>query len=172
LSSHAIELCRHNFPVTGLEFRTGDAENIPYPDEFFDGVVNVESSHCYPNFERFATEVHRVLVPGGRFAIADARPAGEIEEWRRQLARAGFQELEACDITLNVLAAMRRTSAFKQDFARRHVAGAQRDHFCEFMGVEGSWYFESLRRGEMRYHRLLFKNQKARGRISSTSELR
>ena len=51
----------------------GDAQNLPFPDESFDAVINVEASHIYPNFERFLGEVARVLRPGGHFLYADFR---------------------------------------------------------------------------------------------------
>merc|ERR1719460_1375102 len=50
-----------------LSFVQGDAENLPFPDASFDIVVNVESSHTYPHFDRFVAEVRRVLRPNGRF---------------------------------------------------------------------------------------------------------
>jgi ubiquinone/menaquinone biosynthesis C-methylase UbiE len=49
---------RHNLP--GLDFVHGDAENLPFPDESFDVVLNVEASHAYPHFDRFLSELVRV----------------------------------------------------------------------------------------------------------------
>jgi ubiquinone/menaquinone biosynthesis C-methylase UbiE len=43
----------------------GDAQNLPFPDQSFDAVINVEASHIYPEFERFVGEVARVLPPEG-----------------------------------------------------------------------------------------------------------
>lgn len=157
LSANAIDLCRESFPLPGLEFRVGSAEAIPFPDASFDGVLNVESSHCYPDFARFVAEVHRVLVPGGRFAIADMRPVGEFPAWRASLQAPGLRLLEERDITAEVLAALRLTNEFKRRFAAEHVPEEQRPHFLEFMGVEGSWYFETLRRGEQRYALFLLR---------------
>jgi fatty-acid O-methyltransferase len=58
----------------GLDFVQGDAQNLHFPDQSFDAVINVEGSHIYPNFERFLGEVARVLRPGGHFLYADFRP--------------------------------------------------------------------------------------------------
>ena len=54
---------RHHLP--GLEFVHGNAESMPFPDESFDAVINVEASHAYPHFERFLPEMARVLRPEG-----------------------------------------------------------------------------------------------------------
>ena len=70
---------RHNLP--DLDFVQGDAQNLPFPDQSFDAVINVKASHIYPNFERFLGEVARVLRPGGHFlyrisATVTASPHG------------------------------------------------------------------------------------------------
>lgn len=157
LSANAIDLCRSSFPLPGLAFQVGSAEAIPFADASFDGVLNVESSHCYPHFDRFVSEVHRVLVPGGRFSTADVRPAAEVAAWRNSLQASGLRLLEEADITANVVAALRLTHEFKRTFAAEHIPEAFRGHFLEFMGVEGSWYFETLRSGEQRYARFLLE---------------
>ena len=36
-----------------LSFVHGDAENLPFEEGEFDVVINVESSHSYPNLKRF-----------------------------------------------------------------------------------------------------------------------
>jgi ubiquinone/menaquinone biosynthesis C-methylase UbiE len=54
-----------------VEFRVGDAEALPFADESFDAVL-CECSLCtFPDKRRALVEVHRVLRPGGRVAIAD-----------------------------------------------------------------------------------------------------
>src|SRR5688500_12215291 len=59
----AFSLARHR--VDGLEFVVGDAEHLQFSERSFDAVVNVESSHCYPSFDKFLSEICRVLRPGG-----------------------------------------------------------------------------------------------------------
>jgi ubiquinone/menaquinone biosynthesis C-methylase UbiE len=61
-------------PAGPLDFVRGDAQNLHFPDQSFDAVINVEASHIYPNLERFLGEVARVLRPGGHFLYADFRP--------------------------------------------------------------------------------------------------
>lgn len=67
LNPASIDLCRAKHRLPGLQFVQGDAQNLPFPDESFDAVVNVEASHQYPDFRGFLAEVARVLRPGGHF---------------------------------------------------------------------------------------------------------
>lgn len=81
LNQAGIKLCKKRHRLPGLDFVRGDAENLPFDDESFDVVLNVEASHCYPHFRRFLAEVVRVLRPGGYFPYADLRPNNEIAAW-------------------------------------------------------------------------------------------
>jgi ubiquinone/menaquinone biosynthesis C-methylase UbiE len=49
----------------------GDSENLPFPADSFDVVTCSHSFHHYPNQERVAAEMHRVLAPGGKLMIID-----------------------------------------------------------------------------------------------------
>jgi ubiquinone/menaquinone biosynthesis C-methylase UbiE len=54
-----------------VAFRVGDAEALPFDDGCFDAVL-CECSLCtFPDKREALAEVHRVLRPGGRVAIAD-----------------------------------------------------------------------------------------------------
>ena len=61
-----------------MTFQQGDAENLPFDAEQFDVVLNVESSHTYPQMEKFLSEAHRVVQPGGHFLFADIRETRNI----------------------------------------------------------------------------------------------
>ena len=88
-----IAFCQKRHQLPGLDFVHGDAENLPFPDESFDAVLNVEASHAYPSFDRFIAEVARVLRPGGHFLYADMRGHQEISEWETELADAPMRLL-------------------------------------------------------------------------------
>lgn len=66
-----IEFCTRAHPLEGVSFVKGDATNLPFDDEEFDAVINIESSHCYPDMNKFGSEVFRVLKKGGQFFYAD-----------------------------------------------------------------------------------------------------
>jgi ubiquinone/menaquinone biosynthesis C-methylase UbiE len=103
LNRAGIDFCqkRHNLP--GLDFVQGDAENLPFPDQSFDAVINIEASHLYPQFPRFLAEVARVLRPGGHFLYADLRPRPSIAEWEAALADAPIRQLTHADISAEVV---------------------------------------------------------------------
>ncbi len=69
--------------VEGLEvdFREGDAEELPFPDTSFDVVLSTVGVMFAPDQERVAAELARVCRPGGRICLANWSPgsfAGEL----------------------------------------------------------------------------------------------
>ena len=92
----AIPLARQGASVTGVDiaanlvvqarqraaderldvaFDEGDAEALPYPDAAFDIVVSMFGAMFAPRPELVASELARVLKPGGRLAMANWNPA-------------------------------------------------------------------------------------------------
>jgi SAM-dependent methyltransferase len=57
--------------LTNVEFRKGLAEELPVEDESIDVVISNGVINLCPDKEVVMREVHRVLMPGGRFQIAD-----------------------------------------------------------------------------------------------------
>ncbi|BEH78206.1 hypothetical protein YM3MPS_40090 [Mycobacterium pseudoshottsii] len=53
LNPAGIKFCQQRHHLPGLDFVQGDAEDLPFEDESFDVVLNVEASHCYPRFPVF-----------------------------------------------------------------------------------------------------------------------
>jgi ubiquinone/menaquinone biosynthesis C-methylase UbiE len=106
-SEQNIAACRQQFgDVPRLHFAVGDAERLPFEEASFDLVVNVESSHCYPDYPAFLAEAHRVLRPGGILSTADFRLAERLATWKRDVAAAPF-EMQACeDVTGPVIRAL------------------------------------------------------------------
>ena len=56
--------------LTQVEVRVMDAEHVDFPDASFDAVTCRFGLMFCPEPQRAAAEIHRVLKPGGRFAIA------------------------------------------------------------------------------------------------------
>ena len=93
LNPASIAICRKRHRLPGLDFLQGDAQNLTFPDESFDAVINVEASHQYPDFPRFLDEVARVLRPGGHFMYADSRRPADIAGWEAALAEAPLRKI-------------------------------------------------------------------------------
>jgi fatty-acid O-methyltransferase len=106
LNATGIEFCRRRHQVPGLEFIQGHAEDLPFPSESFDAVINVESSHFYPHFDGFLSEVRRVLRPGGTFLYTDVRQRFQCDQWEVDLNAAGMQMVSGREINTEVLRGM------------------------------------------------------------------
>ena len=80
-----LQFCRDHHSSQGIDFLCGDSERLPFAAGAFDAVLNIESSHCYPDFEHFLSEVHRVLRPGGWFFWADLWDLAYLEaDWAQR----------------------------------------------------------------------------------------
>jgi ubiquinone/menaquinone biosynthesis C-methylase UbiE len=93
LNPASIDKCRERHRLPGLDFVPGDALKLPFPDQSFDAVVNVEASHQYPDFAGFLLEVARVLRPGGHLLYSDSRRAPVVVEWEAALADAPLRKI-------------------------------------------------------------------------------
>jgi SAM-dependent methyltransferase len=148
LSSTAVEFDRIAHGDERTSFHEGDAENLPFVAESFDIVTNIESSHSYPNINRFYSEVHRVLRPGGYFLYTDALGTQQFAASRAYLDHLGF-ELE-CDrnITRNVLLSCDEVSESRvQAFDSRN----DQELMQNFLATPGSQVYEDLRSGRWEY---------------------
>ena len=55
----------------GIEFRQGDATQLPFQDEEFDAVVSTQVLEYVPDVDAALVEFHRVIRTGGRVALLD-----------------------------------------------------------------------------------------------------
>jgi len=150
-NADGIAFCQKRHKLPGLDFVHGDAENLPFPDESFDAVVNVEASHIYPHFERFLAEVTRVLRPGGHFLYADFRNRDGFPAWEAALAQSGLRQV--CERVINeqVLRGLRNNSPRSTELINRYTPAFARRFAREFAVVDGSWFYNDLERGEIDY---------------------
>jgi len=158
VSKDAIDLSRKRHRVDGLEFRVGDAEDLPFDDSSLDVVVNVESSHCYPSFQKFMAEVRRVLQPGGHLLYADFRDRSSVEAWRESLKGSGLSIVREEDITSNVILALERDNDRKLALINQIVPRALRPSFLDFAAVRGSALFEGFQSGRFTYRSFVLRN--------------
>ncbi len=102
-----------------VDFRQGDATELPFDDQAFDVVWTEHVAMNIPDKARLYREMHRVLKPGGTLAIYDvlAGPAGPVlypvpwartpdtsflvspDELRKLLEEAGFAVADWSDTT-------------------------------------------------------------------------
>lgn len=101
-STHAVSFATRTASAASqnIRFVQGDASALPFAAASADVMLNVESSHIYPDQPQFLREVARVLRPGGHFVIADYRARGEAwQTFSRDLEQAGLQVIAERDIT-------------------------------------------------------------------------
>ena len=55
--------------LDNMEFVMGDAQELPYPEDHFDGVVTRLALHHFPDPSQPFMEMARVLKPGGKLAV-------------------------------------------------------------------------------------------------------
>ncbi|HEX9902024.1 MAG TPA: class I SAM-dependent methyltransferase [Acidobacteriota bacterium] len=155
LSSKAISLCRNLGRIPSLTFKVGDAEKIPFQDGSFDAVVNVESSHCYPQLHKFFAEVLRVLKKGGKFYYADFRREEDLAAQQQAIRDSAFIVREKEDIAPEVLQALTLDSTRKEKLIQERIPGFLRSYFRKFTCTVGSENYVSLLEGRRFYHRYL-----------------
>jgi len=154
-----IALCNHLYRIPGLSFVEGEAEALPFHEDRFDVVINVESARCYGNLGSFFREVLRVLEPGGWFLFTDMFKRGDVEEARARLADTGFETIREDDIRENVILAMERDSESRKELIDARVPVFLRRGFHEFAGVVDSDRFNAFVTGD--FHYLSFTLRKA-----------
>jgi SAM-dependent methyltransferase len=140
---------RHNLP--GLEFVHGNAESMSFPDESFDAVINVEASHAYPHFDRFLSEMVRVLRPGGHFLYADFRGFLEYDAWDAALAGMPMRMVSKREINAEVLRGLDNNSPRYLDLVGRHVPKFLQPFGRVFSGAPGTLANRQLQSGKASY---------------------
>jgi ubiquinone/menaquinone biosynthesis C-methylase UbiE len=162
LNRAAVAYCRKRHDLPGVDFVHGDAQKMPFPDQTFDAVINVESSAAYPHFSRFLTEVARVLRPGGRFLYTDLRPRSKVSEWDAALAQAPLHMLSHEDINAQVVRGLKENTPRILDLIDRtprvvHSIGRA------YSGVEDTAFYRAMQDGKYSYRVYCFTRSETSG---------
>jgi ubiquinone/menaquinone biosynthesis C-methylase UbiE len=156
LNPDGIAFCRERHNLPGLDFVHGDPESLPFADESFDAVINVEASHAYPRFPRFLAEATRILRQGGPFLYADNRTGAEISAWEAAIADAPMRLVSERVINAEVLRGMDKRSQRSLELIDRRLPSFLRYWGRNFAGVQGSPFYRSLQQGKSSYRMYCF----------------
>jgi len=153
LNPTGIKFCQARHSVEGLNFVQGDAQNLPFDDSSLDAVINVEASHCYPDFPGFLAEVARVLKPGGHLLYADFRfkEGNGYEDWESDIESCPLESVAHCDISVEVKRGMEINAARSTALVESCLPAPLRSLGRDFAGVPGGQVYDALAAGELSY---------------------
>ena len=151
ISSGVIKFCNEYYNVPGLSFVEGKAEKIPFDNNSFDAVVNVESARCYSNIKVFFKEVYRILQSNGHFLFADMIEPECVDEVKNDLVSCGFNIQLERDITKNVAKGLELDTKRRENQIQNKVPGFLRKSFEKFAGTKGSTRYNSFTNGQFQY---------------------
>lgn len=157
ISQKAIDLCQKLHHHENLKYLQGDAEKLPFPDESFDIVLNVESSHTYPSMPDFIEEVTRVLKPNGYFSIVDFRKKEDLALLKSTLENSHLEVVQFNDITANVVKALDLTDSSKMEMIQRHIPSFLLPLLKTFAAVKGSSIYQGFVEGKLIYIEALLR---------------
>lgn len=152
IASNAVEWANDQNKENNLEFIQGNAEKLPFANESFDVVINVESCHAYGSVPRFLSEVKRVLRPSGIFLCADLRGPEGMIKLKEQLAGSGMQLVSEENITQNVVMAIEEENTTKEERIKKHIAKWMQPMFSQFAGTKGSKIHRDLEQNTLIYY--------------------
>lgn len=133
----SIELAKKGFNVTGVEispdfveiekknakeanvsvdFKEGNASNLPCEDNFFDFIV---CSAAFKNFKdpvKALSEMHRVLKQGGTSLIIDMNNKATAEDIETEVRRSGMKGFDKYFVKLAFKTFLKQSAYTKEDF--------------------------------------------------------
>jgi SAM-dependent methyltransferase len=159
LDRQAIAFCNRNYALEGLKFLQGDAQKIPLGNETCDVVINVESSHRYPDMQMFLSEVYRILRDDGYFLIADFRYDYEIPVLQKQLQSSGLLQLKEEFITGQVVNALELDDGRKRKLVEKLAPRFLHKTALNFAGAIGSRTYDQFVSREYVYFSCIFQKK-------------
>lgn len=158
LNRAAIRSARSRYAAQeNLQFDVADAHDLPFADNIFDVVVNIESAQHYRNINRFLSEVRRVLKPGGHLLIAYFEDPEKGVFPRSALAQSGLHKVREEDITAGVVRALDLDSSRRQRLAQKLAPAFLYKLAVEFAGVRGTELYESFASGHCPYFYFIYR---------------
>jgi len=161
ITKSSIDFCNNHYKdVEGLTFKCGNAEKLPFDDNSFDYVVNVESARCYNNQIAFFNEVFRVLKPAGKLLLADMIYPAEMDNLRSIIEQSRFNVLQETNISRNVVSSLEKDSERREHLIDTKTPKFLRKSFKTFAGTLGTSRFNNFATGVFQYWSFVLEKQK------------
>ena len=141
-----IVLANQYFGNRDIKFIAADACEYTMSPASVDVVVDLESSHLYPDFARYVQRTYQVLKPGGYFTFADMRVVEHFDELERIFSIQGFNLIYQKDISDQVQQSIDQNQQ-RIGFILGHVPFGNL-LFRNFSFSHGSAYYEAFKRRE------------------------
>lgn len=138
LDKNAVAFSNNHHNFENLSFQCGNAQELPLKNDSCDVLLNVESSHRYPEMERFLSEVNRILRKGGQFLFTDFRYDYEWTHVNELFKKYSFNILAEEDITSRVVNALNSNDFRNREIISRLVPGFMQKVMLNFAGAIGS----------------------------------
>jgi ubiquinone/menaquinone biosynthesis C-methylase UbiE len=159
LDKIAVSFSNKFYKLNNLSFLLGDAQNLPLADKSYDVLINVESSHRYPDMKAFLNEVNRILKPGGYFLYTDFRYDYEMPEFKKLLETSGMKILKEELITPYVVKALEQDDARKRKLVKKLAPRVLHDIALNFAGTVGSETYNYFKNQKYIYFYYVFQKQ-------------
>ena len=151
LDSRAIAFCNRHYEIKGLSFLQGDAQKLPLGENTCDVVINVESSHRYPDFINFLKEVYRILRIDGYFLFTDFRYDFELPVLQKDLQSTGLTLIKEEFITPQVVAALDLDDGRRRKLVEKLAPRFLHKTALNFAGTIGSETYNQFVSGKYIY---------------------
>jgi ubiquinone/menaquinone biosynthesis C-methylase UbiE len=160
LEKRAVKFADRYHSESGLSFKQGDAHFLPLENDSCDAVLNVESSHRYSDFDRFLSEVSRVLKHEGYFLYTDFRYPHEMPDLRKSLDSLDFELIEEQEINSHVIRALVHDSPRRVNLVDKLMPRFLRKSALNFAGVVDSATYNQILSGELVYYMYVLRNNR------------
>lgn len=160
LNKKAIKFCKKYYKEGNNNFFQANAQKLPFNNNVFDVVLNVESSHRYIQMDEFLSEVKRVLKPNGYLSFTDFREKKDIEKLHNQIIEAGFIIEKHESITKNVVEALELATPDREKLVHKLAPKFLHSLAKNFAATKGT---ETYKRFDTNFYEYVFyvlKNKK------------
>ncbi len=151
LDKRAAKFANLYYTSSRLRFESGNAQELNLENESRDIIFNVESSHRYPQMEKFIAEVYRILRPGGYFMITDFRYPHEMDEYHKIIEKFDFELIDEQMINENVIEALIHDTPRREALVKKLTPKILHKTALNFAGTVDSPTFNQIKDGDYTY---------------------